>query len=76
MATLTENSALLTVAENSTATAIGIPTPSDANFPASQLSVTVTALPSNGTVLLPGGAAPVSVGENLTVAQLTGLEFQ
>jgi hypothetical protein len=76
MPSLTENSTSLIVAENSLATPIAIPTPSDANFPASQLSVTVTALPSNGTVLLAVGTTTVSVGESLTVAQLTGLEFE
>jgi hypothetical protein len=76
MTVLTEDSTSLTVAENSEATAISIPTPSDANFSASQLSATVTPLPSNGTVLLGDGTTPVSVGENLTAAQLTGLALQ
>ena len=76
MVSLTENSASLTVPENALATAILIPAPSDANLPASQLSVSVTGLPSNGTVLLADGTTPVSLGESLTVAQLTGLEFK
>ncbi len=66
----------LSVAENSGATPIGLAAPSDANFAASQLSVTVTALPTDGTVLLSDGATPVTLGEGLTVAQLTGLEFK
>ena len=43
------------MAENSGATPIGIKAPSDANFASSQLSVTVTALPTDGTVLLSNG---------------------
>ena len=66
----------LTVAENSGTTSIGIVTPSDANYPGSSLSVTVTGLPTDGTVLLPNGATPVTMGESLTVAQLTGLMFK
>ena len=66
----------LTVAGNASATAINIPAPSDPNYAASQLAVTVTALPTDGSVLLSNGTTPVTVGETLTVAQLTGLEFQ
>src|SRR5437868_2428707 len=76
MSNVTEDSISLTVAEDSKATAIGILTPSDTNFPVSQLRVTVTALTSDGSVLLADGATPVSVGESLTVQQLTGLEFE
>ncbi|GAN76151.1 DUF4082 domain-containing protein [Acidisphaera rubrifaciens] len=65
----------LTVAENSGAAPIGIQTPSDGGYAATALSVTVTALPNNGTVLLADGKTAVTVGETLTVAQLTGLEF-
>ena len=65
----------LTVAENSGATPIGIKAPNDANFASSQLSVSVTALPTDGTVLLANGSTPVTVGESLTVSQLTGLLF-
>src|SRR5215471_3741318 len=73
---LTASSKLLTVAENSLATAIAIPAPTDTNFASSALVVTVTALPSDGTVLLADGITPVTLGETLTVAQLTGLEFR
>ena len=66
----------LTVAGNASATAINIPAPTDPNYAASQLAVTVTALPSDGAVLLSNGTTAVTVGETLTVAQLTGLEFQ
>jgi hypothetical protein len=66
----------LTVDENSGATAIGIQAPSDASFASSALGVTVTGLPTDGTVLLANGSTPVTVGESLTVAQLTGLMFK
>ncbi len=68
--------ASLTVAQNAAATAIGIASPTDANYSASQLTVTVTALPSDGTVLLADKATAVTSGETLTVAQLTGLTFK
>jgi Ni,Fe-hydrogenase III small subunit len=67
--------ASLTVAENSAATAIGIAAPADLNYSASQLAVTVTGLPNDGSVLLSDGVTAVTAGETLTVAQLTGLMF-
>ena len=72
---LMTTAAALTVDENGGATSIGIQAPSDANYATSQLSVTVTALPTNGSVLLSSGTA-VTAGESLSVAQLTGLLFQ
>ena len=36
----------------------------------------VTGLPSNGTILLAGGVKPVTLGETLTVQQLTALKFR
>ena len=66
----------LTVAPNSGVTPIGIPAPTDPNFIASQLNVTVTELPSDGTVLLSDGVTAVTAGETLSVAQLTALMFQ
>jgi hypothetical protein len=66
----------LTVAENSAPTPIGIAAPTDPNYSASQLSVKITGLPTDGTVLLSDGTTAVTAGEILTVAQLTGLEFQ
>lgn len=72
---LTENSTSLSIPENSIATTINIPTPSDTSYSSPQLSVTVDTLPSDGTVLLCDGLSPVIVDETLTVAQLTGLEF-
>jgi Bacterial Ig-like domain len=65
----------LSVPANAAATPIGIAAPSDANDPASALSVTVTALPGNGVVTLGDGTTAVTAGEQLTVAQLTGLDF-
>jgi len=67
--------ASLTVAENATATTIGIVAPTDSGFSASQLTVFVTGLPTDGNVFLADGVTPVTNGETLTVAQLTGLKF-
>lgn len=67
--------ASLSVPKNSPATLIGISASVDANYGSSQLSVKVTALPADGTVLLSNGTTPVTVGEALTVAHLRGLEF-
>src|ERR1700730_15429276 len=69
------NATQLTVAANGGATPIGILAPTDASFAASALSVSVTGLPTDGAVVLSDGMPPVSVGQSLTVAQLTGLEF-
>ena len=65
----------LTVAGNSEAAPIEIPAPTDPNYPASQLSVTVTGLPSIGTVVMSNGTSPVAVNQTLTSAELTGLMF-
>src|SRR5205085_4281759 len=61
---------------NTGATAIGILAPTDPNYSATQLTVTVKGLPSDGTVYLAGGTTAVTAGETLTVAQLTGLTFK
>src|SRR6185437_13295855 len=66
----------LTVAENAAVTAINIPVPTDPNYAASQLKVTVRSLPSDGTVFLSNGVTPVRVGETFSATQLTGLEFK
>jgi uncharacterized protein (TIGR03790 family) len=65
----------LTVSASAGATPIRIGAPSDPNYPASQLSVRVAALPDGGRVTLSDGVTPVRVQETLTVAQLTGLKF-
>src|SRR5260370_28399475 len=66
----------MTVATNTAPTTIGIAAPSDPNYTASQLSVTLTGtLPTDGTVYLADGVTAVTSGEILTVAQLTGLKF-
>ena len=75
-ASLVTTPASLTVAENSVATAIGIKAPSDVSFSSSQLTVTVNTLPTDGTVLLANGTTPVTVGQSLSVSQLTGLLFK
>jgi hypothetical protein len=54
----------------------GIAAPTDPNYSASRLSVTVTGLPTEGTVLLADGVTAITNGEILTIAQLTGLEFK
>ena len=64
-----------TFAVNAPATAIGIAAPTDPNYAASSLSVSVSALPTDGTVTLADGTTPVASGQQLTVAQLAGLEF-
>src|SRR5258707_1124111 len=74
--TLTTTPDSLTVNENSGATAIGILAPSDSNYSSSQLTVKMTGLPTDGTVLLSDGVTAVSNGGSLTVAQLTGLKFK
>jgi hypothetical protein len=65
----------LTVPANSTATAVGIPAPTDSKYRASQLTVLVTEIPGNGTVYVADGATRVKLGQSLTVAELRGLEF-
>jgi hypothetical protein len=69
-------SSSLTVAENAAATAIGIAAPTDPNYSASQLTIKVIGLPTDGTVWLSDGVTAVYNGETLTVAQLTGLMFK
>jgi len=72
----TASGAMLTVAENAGPTAIGLAAPTDINYSASQLTITVSYLPSDGTVYLADGATAVTVGESLSIAQLTGLTFK
>jgi hypothetical protein len=69
-------SSLLNVPQNTGPTPIGIPTPVDSSYAATSLSVTVTGLPTNGTVYLSNGTTAVTQGQTLTVAQLTGLVFK
>jgi hypothetical protein len=72
----TASAAMLTVAENAGPTAIGLAAPTDPNFSASQLTITVSYVPSDGTVYLADGATAVTLGESLSIAQLTGLTFK
>ena len=65
----------LTVSASAGATPIRIGAPSDPNYPASQLSVRVAALPDGGRVTLSDGVTPVRIDEILTVGQLTSLKF-
>ena len=73
---LSQNSTSLTVAENQLATSIGLAAPVDSVYSAADLTVIVTGLPSNGTILLADGITPVNLGQSLTVTQLVGLKFR
>ena len=66
--------ASLTVAENAAATAIGIIPPTDTAYTPAQLTITVTGLPSDGTVTLADGTV-VQASQGLTATQLAGLQF-
>jgi hypothetical protein len=69
--------ATLTVQDNAAPVAIGIPMPTDAAFPnPNDLAVTVTQLPSNGSLVLVGGSTAVTLNELLTTTQLASLMFQ
>jgi hypothetical protein len=67
---LSENSTSLTVADNSLATTIHIPTPRRA------IDRDRHGFALGRTVLLSDGVTPVTAGEGLTMAQLGGLEFK
>jgi autotransporter passenger strand-loop-strand repeat protein len=67
-------SASLTVSANAGATPINISAPTDPNFTPSQLTITITDLPTDGTVTLSTGQA-VSVGQVVSISQLQGLNF-
>src|SRR5260370_25614522 len=69
-------STYLTVNEDSGATAIGIVAPTDTGYAAQKLTITVTSLQSDGSVLLSDGVTFVTIGMKLTVAQLTALLFK
>ena len=66
------SSSTITVAEESANTPLGLTTPTDVD--GNPLTITVTGLPSVGTVTLADGT-PVSNGQVLTAAQLAGLQF-
>jgi hypothetical protein len=76
IASITTTPASVTVAEGAPATPIGITAPSDSAFTAAQLTITAGSLPTDGTVLLSDSVTPVTAGEVLTSAQLTGLLFK
>ena len=50
--------------------------PSDPAYATKALTIKVVALPTDGSVCLAGGSTALTVGETLTVAQLTGLVFE
>uniref|UniRef100_UPI0035B0C731 Ig-like domain-containing protein n=1 Tax=Piscinibacter sp. TaxID=1903157 RepID=UPI0035B0C731 len=66
------SSSTITVAEESVNTPLGLAAPTDVDGNA--LTITVTSLPTVGTVTLADGT-PVTNGQVLTAAQLTGLQF-
>ncbi|MFT3956296.1 MAG: Ig-like domain-containing protein [Piscinibacter sp.] len=66
------SSSTITVAEESSNTPLGLSAPTDVDGNA--LTITVTGLPSVGTVTLANGT-PVTNGQVLTAAQLAGLQF-
>ena len=68
-------STTLTVAEGAPATALGIAAPTDPNYDAGQLTITVASLPADGLLTLADGSTAVTAGQTLTAAQLTGLLF-
>jgi hypothetical protein len=55
-------------------TSLGTVTPHDTYYTPSDLSMAVTALPPNGTVLLANGLTPVRLRQVLTLAQLRSLK--
>ena len=72
---LIESSATSTLAETGRARLLGTATPIDTNYSPSDLRVTVTGLPSNGTVLLADGLTPVHLTQSLSLVQLGTLKF-
>jgi hypothetical protein len=73
---LGHGSTSLIVPENGLAQLFGIAATVDTDYSPSDLTVTVMALPSHGTMLLPDGVTPVSLGQNVTLAQFTTLTFR
>ncbi|HNF64051.1 MAG TPA: Ig-like domain-containing protein, partial [Rhodocyclaceae bacterium] len=68
----TANSSIISVAEESTNTSLGLTAPTDAD--GNPLTITVTGLPSVGSITLADGT-PVSNGQVLTAVQLAGLQY-
>ncbi|MGI3903290.1 MAG: beta strand repeat-containing protein [Janthinobacterium lividum] len=69
------SSPTLTVAQNASATPIGLAAPSDNLTPAGSIAIVAGSLPTDGTVTLADGTTRVTAGQSLTAAQLAGLEF-
>jgi hypothetical protein len=72
----TWNGFVLYVAQNCEPTPIPIQALNLSGDPAADLYVTITELPSNGTVLLSDGITVVTQGQTLHIAQLSGLMFR
>lgn len=71
-----QSSASPPIAATSPAGFPGTATPVEANCSRSELRVTVTALPSDGTVLLANGFTPVRLRQTLSLAQLETLKYR
>jgi hypothetical protein len=70
-----QSSTSLPTADSRRAEPSGIKTPPGANHIPSDLSMTVSALPPNGTVLLADGFTPVRLRQVLTLTELSALKF-
>ncbi|WP_432472493.1 Ig-like domain-containing protein [Amphritea sp. HPY] len=68
------DSGSIIVDEESADNSLGLSAPTDADIPADTLTITVTGLPTLGTITLADGSA-VAVDDTLTAAQLEGLEY-
>ncbi len=74
--TTTSNGFALYVAQSSEPTPIPVQALNLFKGQGADLPVTITELPSNGTVLLSDGIAVVTLGQTLHIAQLSGLMFR
>jgi hypothetical protein len=70
-----QDSKVVTVLEDSANTPLAITAPTDVDGDTLTITVTTVPLPARGDVRLAGGGAVVTFGQTLTIAQLTGLEF-
>lgn len=73
--TTTNDPGRKTVAAGSGASALGIGTPTNNIYSQANLTITADQLPTNGTITLADGVTPVTAGQTLAIAQLTGLQF-
>ena len=69
------DSSAITVDEDSTGTALGLEAPTDTDTPVADLIITVTELPTEGTIYFADGVTEVTEGAELTAAELAGLVY-